>query len=187
MREWVRASGLKPGRSKIVGLLAIAAILALVVSVSTALGWVIRFRFYFHILPFERSKSASVAMIDDTRGVLVIRPISDGHQLRMLDFIASVVKGEEPKSVLLGKHGEAPPLNRTTPRYSMGWVNATEITIFGVEYVVWHMEIWARNGTLFMNVRYQGAEDVFEKLYLVEDPLLTSGAVDLMVEAWYGR
>ena len=177
---------MKPGRSKMVGLLAIAAIMALVVSVSTTLGWVISFRFYFHVLPFERSKSASVAMIDDTKGVLVIRPISDRRQLRMMDLIASVVKGEELETVLLWKHGDAPPPNRTTPRYSMGWENATNITVFGAEYVVWLIEMWARNGTLFLNVRYQGEADVFEKLYLVEDPLIASKAVDLMREAWYG-
>jgi hypothetical protein len=42
----------------------------------TAFGWGTRLRFYFGLLPYEQSKSASVEAFDLEEGY-IIRPISD--------------------------------------------------------------------------------------------------------------
>ena len=61
------------------------------VSAATSFGWVISVRFYFGLLPFEESKSASVAMMDDPRDTLLVRPISNGYQMRFIDARAHTV------------------------------------------------------------------------------------------------
>ena len=154
-------------------------------AISTAFGWEICFRFYFGLLPFKESKSASVEA-SDLEGKYIVRPISDRYQLKFMNFIASVTKGEEEEVILEGKHPDVLSLmNRTEPRLSMGWVNTTKIRIFEDEYDVWHLQMWVRNEDLYLNVRYQGEEYVVEKLFLIDDPDLATEAHDLMMEAWY--
>jgi len=149
----------------------------------TAFGWGIRFRFYFGLLPFEESKSVSVEAFD-LEERYIVRPISDWYQLRFMSFIASATKGEE-KVILEGKHQDVLSLmNRTEPRFSMGWVNTTKIRIFETEYDAWYLQMWVRNESLYLNVRYQGEEYVIEKLFLIDDPDLANEAHELMVEAW---
>ena len=153
-------------------------------SVATAFGWGIRFRFYFGLLPFEESKSASVEA-SDLEGRYIVRPISDRYQLKFMNFIASATTGEGEEVILEGKHPDVCSLmNRTEPRFHMGWVNTTKIRIFEAEYDVWYLQMWVRNEALYLNVRYQGEEYVVEKLFLIEDPDLATEAHDLMVEAW---
>jgi hypothetical protein len=160
------------------------------ISVVTDFGWVIYVRFYFNLLPFEESKSASVAMIDESTDSLVVRPISKRYQLKMMDFIVSVTKGDEIV-VLEGKHGEMPLMNRTVPRYSMGWVNPTSIKLFGTEYDVWYLEMWVREEALYLNIRYREVDYVTEKLFLVAapnlahvDPELAKKAYALLLDIW---
>jgi len=151
-------------------------------SVATTFGWGIRF--YFGLLPFEESKSASV-MASDLEGRDIIRPISDRYQLKFMNFIASATTGEEEEVILEGKHPDVCSLmNRTEPRFSMGWVNTTKIRIFETKYDAWYLQMWVRNEALYLNVRYQGEEYVIEKLFLIDDPDLTNEAHELMVEAW---
>jgi len=152
-------------------------------SFATAFGWGIRFRFYFGLLPFEESKSASVEA-SDLEGRYIVRPISDRYQLKFMNFIASATTGEE-EIILEGKHPDVCSLmNRTEPRFSMGWVNTTKIRIFEAEYDAWYLQMWVRNEALYLNVRYQGEEYVIEKLFLIDDPDLATEAHELMVEAW---
>jgi hypothetical protein len=149
----------------------------------TAFGWGARIRFYFGLLPFEESRSASV-MASDVEGSNIIRPISDRHQLRFTDLIASVTKGEG-EVVLEGRHPDVCSLmNRTVPRFSMGWVDPTRIRLFEAEYDVWYIEMWVRDEVLYLNLRCQGEEHVAEKLFLIDDPGLAAEAHDLMMEAW---
>ena len=164
--------------------LILAFLIILSVSAATAFGWGIRFRFYFGLLPFEKSKSATVEAYDLVEGY-IIRPISDRYQLKFMNFITSVTKGEEGEVILEGKHPDVLSLmNRTKPRFSVGWVNTTKIRIFEDEYNVWYLQMWGRNEDLYLNVRYQGEEYVVEKLFLIEDPELATEAHELMVEAW---
>jgi hypothetical protein len=153
--------------------------------VSTSFGYEIRF--YFGLLPFEESKSASVEA-SDLDGRYIIRPISDRYQLKFMNFITSATTsatiGEE-EVILEGKHPDVCSLmNRTEPRYSMGWVNTTKIRIFETEYDAWYLQMWVRSEALYLNVRYQGEEYVVEKLFLIDDPDLAAEAHELMVEAW---
>jgi len=155
------------------------------VSVATNFGWWVRLRFQFGLIPFEEPKSPCVAMTDVERGGLVIRPISDRYTLELMDFIASVVKGEETEVILEGKHPDVLSLmNRTIPRFNMGYLNSTRIRVFGTEYDVWYLEMWVRDEALYLNIRFQGLEHVVEKVYLIEDPELAMKAYDIMVEAW---
>ena len=165
--------------------LILAFLLILSVSaVTTAFGWGIRFRFYFGLLPFEESKSASVEAYD-LEGRYIVRPISDHYQSKFMNFIASVTKGEKEEVILEGKHPDVLSLmNRTEPRFHMGWVNTTKIRIYESEYDVWYLQMWVRNEALYLNVRYQGEEYVIEKLFLIDDPDLATEAHELMVEAW---
>jgi hypothetical protein len=75
-------------------------------------------------------------------------------------------------------------MNRTKPRFSVGWVNTAKIRMFEDEYNVWYLQMWVRDEVLYLNVRYQGEEYVIEKVFLVEDPELATEAYELMVEAW---
>jgi len=149
----------------------------------TALGWGIRIRFYFGLLPFEESKSASVESFNLEEGYIV-RPVSDWYQLRFMNLIASV-KGEG-EVVLEGRHSDVCSLmNRTVPRFHMGWGNATEIRIFEDEYDVYYLQMWVRDEALYLNVRYRGEDHVIEKLFLIDDPDLVAEASELMGEAWH--
>ena len=151
-------------------------------AIATGFGWEIRF--YFGLLPFEESKSASVEA-SDLEGRYIIRPISDSYQLKFMNFIASAITGEEEDVILEGKHPDVCSLmNRTEPRFSMGWVNTTKIRIFETEYDVSYLEMWVRSEALYLNIRYQGEEYVVEKLFLIDDPDLANEASELMVEAW---
>jgi len=148
-----------------------------------AFGWGIRLRFYFGLLPFEKSKSASVEASDLEEGY-IIRPISDWYQLRFMDLIASVTKGEG-EVILEGRHPDVcSSMNRSIPRFHMGWENAAEIRIFEAEYDVHYLQMWVRDEALYLNVRYRGEEHVVEKLFLIDDPDLATEASELMVEAW---
>jgi hypothetical protein len=154
-------------------------------AISTAFGWGICFRFYFGLLPFEESKSVSVEA-SDLEGRYIVRPISDRYQLKFMNFIASATKGEEEEVILEGKHPDVLSLmNRTEPRFSMGWVNTTKIRIFETEYDIGYLQMWVQNEALYFNVRYQGEEHVVEKLFLIDDPDLATEAHELMVKAWY--
>jgi hypothetical protein len=153
-------------------------------SVATTFGWGIHVRFYFGLLPFEKSKSASVEAYD-LEGRYIVRPISDRYQLKFMNFIASATRGEEEEVILEGKHPDVLSLmNRTEPRFHMGWVNTTKIRIFETEYDAGYLQMWIRNEALYLNVRYQGEEYVIEKLLLIDDPDLATEAHELMVEAW---
>ena len=163
-------------------------------SAATGFGWGIHVRFYFGLLPFEESKSASVEAYD-LEGKYIIRPISDRYQLKFMNFIALVTKGEKEEVILEGEDEDPEGLhdseadvcslmNRTEPHFSMGWVNTTKIRIFETEYDVWYLQMWVRNEALYLNVLYQGEEHVVEKLFLIDDPDLTTEAHELMVEAW---
>jgi len=152
----------------------------------TAFGWGIRFRFYFGLLPFEESKSVSVEAFD-LEERYIVRPISDWYQLRFMNFIASATKGEE-KVILEGRHPDVcSSMNRTVPRYNMGWRNTAKIRIFETEYDVYYLQMWVRDEALYLNVRIQGEEHVIEKLFLIEDPELATEVHDLMLEAFHGR
>ena len=154
------------------------------VFVATAFGLGIRFRFYFGLLPFEESRSASVEA-SDLEGRYIVRPISDHYQLKFMNFISLVTKGEEEEVILEGKHPDVLSLmNGTKSRFSMGWVNTTKIRTFQAEYDVWYLEMWVREEALYLNVRYQGKEYVVEKLFLIDDPDLATEANELMVRAW---
>jgi hypothetical protein len=169
------------------GILALILTFLIILSVgaATAFGWGIHFRFYFGLLPFEQSKSASVEA-SDLEGRYIVRPISDRYQLKFMNFIASVTKGEEGEVILEDKHPDVLSLmNRTEPRFSMGWVNPTKIRIFEAEYDVWYLQMWVRNEALYLNIRYQGEEYVVEKVFLIDNPDLATEAHELMVEAWY--
>ena len=172
---------------KAVGIALIVTFLIIFIGVSaaTSSGWVISVRFYFGLLPFEESKSASVAMMDEPRDTLLVRPISYGYQMRFIDLITLALKGEEPEVAHEWKHIETPSLSRTVPRYSMGWVNPTKIRVFETECDVSYLEMWVRDEALYLNIRYQGEGYLDERLFLIEDPDLAVEAYDLMVEAWY--
>jgi hypothetical protein len=157
----------------------------IVFSLPTGFGWGIHVRFCLGLLPFKESKSASVEA-SGLEGRYIVRPISDRYQLKFMNFIASVIKGGEGEVILEGKHPDVLSLmNRTEPRFHMGWVNTTKIRIFEAEYDVWYLQMWVRNKDLYLNVRYQGEEYVIEKLFLIDDPDLAIEAHDLMMEAWY--
>jgi len=167
--------------------LVFAFLIILSVGAATAFGWGIRFRFYFGLLPYERSKSVSVEA-SDLKGGYVVRPISDLYQLKFMNFIASVTKGEEGEVILEGKHPDVCSLmNRTTPRFHMGWgwVNTTKIRIFETKYDVWYLQMWVRDEALYLNMRYRSDEHVIEKLFLIDDPGLAAEAHDLMLEAFF--
>jgi len=149
----------------------------------TALGWGMRIRFYFGLLPFEESKSASVEAFD-LEERYIVRPVSDLHQLRFMNLITSATKAEG-EVILDGWHpGVFPSVNRTVPRFHMGWVDPTRITVFGTEYDVCYLEMWVIDEALYLNVRHQGEEDVVGTLFLIEDPELATKARDLMMEAF---
>ena len=153
-------------------------------AILTGFGWGIQVRFCLGLLPFKVSKSAAVEA-SDLEGRYIVRPISDRYQLKFMNFIASVTKGEEEEVILEGMHPEVCSLmNRTEPRFHMGWVNTTKIRIFQAEYDVWYLQMWVRNEALYLNVRYKGEEYVVEKIFLIDDPDLATEAHDLMVEAW---
>ena len=154
------------------------------VTVATDFRWWIYLRFQFGLIPFEKPGSPMVEMRDELEG-LVGRPISDRYLLKFMDFIASIVKVEEPKVIQEGKWGETPSMNRTTPLFHMGWANSTRISVYGTEYDVWYLEMWVRDEALYLNIRFQGSEYVVEKLFLIEDPDLAAKAHHLMITAWY--
>jgi len=163
----------------------LAFLVILSVGAATAFGWGIRFRFYFGLLPYEQSKSVSVEAYD-LEGRYIVRPISDRYQLKFMNFIALVTKGEEGEVTLEGKHPDICSLmNRTTPRFNMGWGDTTKIRIFETEYDVWYLQMWVRDEALYLNVRYRGDEHVVEKLFLIDDPGLAAEAHDLMLEAFF--
>ena len=182
-KENVLVNGMKKTSPALI--LAFIAILS-VAAAATSFGWVIRFRFYFGLPPFDRSNSASVAMMDEKENFR-IRPISDRYQLKFMSFISSTMNQEETEVILEGKHGEMPLMNRTEPRYGMGWVNPTKIRVFEAEYDVWYLQMWVRDERLYLNVRYQGEEYVIDKAFLIDDPDLAIVARELMVEAWHER
>jgi len=113
-------------------------------------------------------------MASDVEGRNIIRSISGRYQLRLMDLIDSVTKGEA-EVVLEGRHPDVcPMMNRTVPRFSMGWVDPTMIRMFEAEYDVWHLEMWVGDEALYLNVRCQGEEHVAEKLFLIDDPGLAA-------------
>jgi hypothetical protein len=154
-----------------------------VVSVATAFGWGIRFKFYFGLLPFDKPGSPSIAMTDEIEGGLVIRVMPDYYTFKLMSFVASVVKEEPSEIVYLGKNGDDFFLNRTTPRLHMGWLNGAKIRIFENRYDVWYLGMWVRDETIYLRIKYREV-DTFGKLFLIEDPGLAKKAYDLMVEAW---
>lgn len=163
--------------------LALAFLIFSAALVATAFGCEIRY--YFGLLPFEESKSASVEA-SDLEGRYIIRPISDRYQLKFMNFIASATTGEGEEVILEGKHPDVCSLmNRTEPRFNMGWGDTTKIRIYEAEYDAWYLQMWVRDEALYLNVRYQGEEYVVEKLFLIDDPDLANEAHELMVEAWF--
>lgn len=153
------------------------------ISIATNFEWVIRFRFHFDLLPFKKSESAAVAMVDKNDGILVVRPVSDHYQLKMMSLIKST-SVEKVNLVMEDKHYDNPSMNRTVPRYSMGWFKPVDILLFGESYRLWFLQMWVEDDALYVNLRYQGGEEIMERLFSIQERDLANSAYELMMDAW---